>query len=223
MAPQSEGANAMSTIGNQPRMADPGAALFVDVSNVFIGARDAAAARDEDPRAIRICAERLGALMACGRSTSERVALMNARVPDAVQQRFRRSFEVISVEPGAITGSEQTNDSRLQVRMWQAPHAHQPGTIVLASGDGNGWTHGEGFLPPLVAARKMGWALEIVAWRASLNQHLRARVAMLGGSIVYLDDNYEQVTFIEGGRRMRPMILTRRPSSDPDAAVPIAV
>lgn len=205
----------MASIGNLRTTRDARASLFVDWSNIYIGRREAALRSGEDPLAVRVSAARLASLMAFGRPPAERTAVVNAAsTPKDAQRRIAEGFRVIAAWPAA-DGFEQTNDALLRERMWAALETLEPGVMVLASGDGNGWDLGEGFSRPLLAARRRGWAVEVISWRESLHRRLESTVRELGGAVVLLDDYYEQITFVEGGRLPRQLNLTHRPSSEP--------
>ena len=205
----------MTSIGNRRTTEDARASLFVDWSNIYIGRREVALRFGEDPLAVRVSASRLASLMAFGRPLAERTAVVNAAETSRdAQRRIAEGFRVIPAWPAA-DGLEQTNDALLRERMWEALEMLEPGVMVVASGDGNGWDLGEGFSRPLLAARRRGWAVEIVSWRESLHGRLESTVRELGGAVILLDDYYEQITFVEGGRLPRPLNLTHRQSSDP--------
>jgi hypothetical protein len=50
---------------------------------------------------------------------------------------MRESFEIITANPTG-RGFEETNDALLREQIWRTLLTDQPGTIVLATGDGNG-------------------------------------------------------------------------------------
>ena len=205
----------MTGIGNFRMSQEAPSALFVDWSNIYLGRREAALQRGEDPLAVRVSAERLAALMAFGRPVQQAIAVVNeVRTPPEAIRRIARGFRPIPARP-ATDGFEQTNDALLRERMWGCLFAMKPGVMVLASGDGNGWDTGEGFSQPLLAARRLGWAVEVLAWRHSLHRRLASTVKEFGGAVILLDDYYDQITFVQGGRVSDPLNLTHRPSSEP--------
>lgn len=205
----------MASIGNPRTTQDGRASLFVDWSNIYIGRREAANRCGEDSFAVRVSAARLASLMAFGRPLAERTAVVNAATTSKdAQRRIAEGFRIIAAWPAA-DGFEQTNDALLRERMWEALETLERGVMVVASGDGNGWDLGDGFSRPLLAARRRGWAVEILSWRDSLHRRLASTVRELGGAVILLDDYYEQITFVEGGRVPRPLNLTHRPGSDP--------
>lgn len=205
----------MTGIGNTRTSEEAPCALFVDWSNVYLGRREAAHQRGEDALAVRVSAQRLATLMAFGRPVDRAVAVVNGvTTPPQAIRHIQAGFRAISARPAA-EGFEQTNDALLRERMWSAVVELSPSVMVLASGDGNGWEIGEGFSQPLLAARRQGWAVEVLAWRRSLHRRLANTVAQLGGAVILLDDYYDQVTFVEGGRVPMALNLTHRPSAEP--------
>jgi hypothetical protein len=99
--------------------------------------------------------------------------------------------------------------------MYEALHQHPRAVIVLATGDGEGWKVRRGFRPALDAARQHKWGVELLAWGVSANRSLIDWVQSVGGAFVDLADHYHSITFVEGGRRVQTVNLTRRPTVEP--------
>ncbi len=116
------------------------------------------------------------------------------------------------------TGLEQANDETLQVRMYETIFSQPPAVMVLATGDGAGWRQRRGFLPAIDAAKRLGWAVEGVAWSSTANRVMADWYGQVGGAFIDLDDFYLSVTFVEHGRRVMPMNLTHRPFARIDAS-----
>jgi len=57
--------------------------------------------------------------------------------------------------------------------------------------------------------------VEVVAWGTSTNRKLREWAATEPATFVDLDDYFYSVTFVEGGRFTRPVLLTHRPTAEP--------
>jgi hypothetical protein len=151
----------------------PHVVIFVDLSNIFLGARDAARSHDEPPGLIRLQADRLRELLADGRQIARACVVANDDVPPEVAAHFGREFaEWIPREAGKRTGTEQANDETLQVRMYEAIHQVPAGVLVLATGDGAGWNVGRGFVAAIDIAYREGWGIEVAAWPQTLNPTL---------------------------------------------------
>jgi hypothetical protein len=118
-------------------------------------------------------------------------------------------MEVETREVGLRTRTEQANDERLLVRIYEtiASAGHHGDAIVLATGDGNGWKQGHGFVKAIDFARQMGHATEIVSWRRSLNPQL----STVACDQACLDEQYYGLTFIERGRMAQPVFWFPRP------------
>ena len=103
-------------------------------------------------------------------------------------------------ERGAIGGGEVAVDQAIQYSMLKRLiDADAPGTILLLTGDGNGHLDGEGFIPALKRAVKMGWNFEVASWDLGCNRHLR-QYAEEHGVYRSLEPSYEHITFLAGGR-----------------------
>lgn len=191
--------------------------IYLDLSNIFINARAWAAAQNDDPWAVRLHAGRLCDLLAAGRPVASATLVMNSSISDAIRQRFGRFFKLIEVERGVVSGLDQAADELLQNRMFTEIHQPQaPGVVVLATGDGAGWAQRSGFTQPLIAARRLGFGIEVASFSASLHCQLRRLALMPGNALVDLDREYRSFTFEQGGVRFPDPINLR----DRDLASP---
>jgi hypothetical protein len=89
-----------------------------------------------------------------------------------------------------------------------------PQVGVLMTGDGAGYDDGAGFHADMERMHAAGWGIEVLSWQKSCRRALR-EWATTNGVFVALDDHYESVTFLEGGRRSRTLDLSRRAVSTP--------
>lgn len=192
----------------------PAAALFVDYSNIVRGLRRAAEDRWERAAA-RLDFVQLYRLLAPGRSVSRALIVADAETPDGARRAMiRAGFEVIERERGRVSGTEQANDETLQVRIYETVVTHEPGVLVLATGDGAGSAHGRGFIPALEMARAHGWALELASWIDSTNRTLRRFILDHAGQAVAFDDYYHGICDALPMRRASPIPLCHRPTAD---------
>jgi NYN domain len=207
--------NAVPIGARDATAAEPPVHLFVDLSNIFLGARQMATTLHEYPPALRLSAEHLHRVMAAGRPVASATLVANAMVPEAALRHFRPWFRVLRAETGRQTGTEQSADQLLQNAIFlELLQPSEPGIVVLATGDGAGWRDGRGFIPTLIAARRRGFAVEVVSFAASLNPALRD-LADATGMLVELDDYYFAVTFLEGLRWPQPILLRHRATAHP--------
>lgn len=186
--------------------------IFWDNSNIFIPMRDVSVRRDGplSGRHLRAQFENLYELARAGRPVEKAVCV--GSVPPglgAVWDRIRRlGVEVELYERGRGSGQEQGVDQCLQVHMLRAGYGI-PGTAVLLTGDGAGYMDGVGFHADLERLADRGWAVEVLSWKIACNRYLRA-FAEERGAFVALEDFYDMITFVEGGRHSRPLSLLRR-------------
>ncbi len=82
--------------------------------------------------------------------------------------RFRElGFKFDVCERGCKSGREQGIDDKIQKELFRLACSRQPrGTVVLATGDGNGHELDEGFIPALQAVHEAGFAVEVMSWAA---------------------------------------------------------
>lgn len=189
--------------------------LFVDHSNMWFSAREEAGRRGEPTLALRLHAERLWTLLAAGRRVETAVMVASCLVPEAALAYYRHHFEVILVEPGRQTGTEQAGDEMLQNAIWRTvARPDGSGTVVLLTGDGAGWMDRRGFCPALAVARHRGLGVEVLAFERSTNGQLRSLAEAIG-VFVPLEDFYTSITFIEDLRWATPVDLRRRATAPP--------
>lgn len=189
--------------------------LFVDFSNLWYAVRREANRRGDPDWAVRLHAGNLHRIMAGGRPVGDSVLVVNREVSRAVLDRFRPFFNVELVEAGRVTGTEQGGDEMLQNAVYRSIfRVSSPGTIVLATGDGAGWSAGRGFCETLAGSRRQGFGVEVVSFDGALNRSLRGLADQVG-ALVSLDPFYESIAFLEGLRAARPASLVHRPSATP--------
>lgn len=102
-------------------------------------------------------------------------------------------------------GEANTTDHVLQLALLRlCMDRAEPGTIALLTGDGAGINEGQGFLADALRLAEHGWKFEVYSWDAACHSKLKA-FAMQNGKYIKLEDYYENITFIEGGRSAKPL------------------
>ena len=199
--------------------------IYWDNSNIFISAKDVAAQREgEAARArVRIHFRNLLELAHAGRTVENALAV--GSVPPELRHVWNslenEGVEVRLLERGSLSGSEQGVDQLLQTEMLRDGFDFNgdPGTAVLLTGDGRGFSEGAGFHADLERMRSHGWRIEVLSWRHSCARRMR-EWATENGIFIALDDFYESVTFLESppagypladARVVTPLDLDRRP------------
>lgn len=201
-------------------MNNPQILLFVDNSNIFISAKNVAQtkegrhARDN----VRLAFENLLQLALANRKLGK--AYVVGSIPPEQRAVWDRLEQATGVKPelferGEYTGGEQGLDQCLQVHMLRAISDHsEPQIAVLMTGDGAGYDDGVGYHADMARMFAAGWGIEVVTWEASCKRSLR-EWAKQKGCFIRLEDYYDSVTFIEGGRRAKPVDVSSRPASRP--------
>jgi hypothetical protein len=80
---------------------------------------------------------------------------------------------------------------------------------VLLTGDGAGYDDGVGYHADLERLERAGWGIEVISWDNACAGKLKEWAGSVG-VYVKLEDYYDSVTFIEGGRTARPLSLMSR-------------
>ncbi len=199
--------------------------IYLDNSNIFISAQEAAAEREgEAARSrVRIHFRNLLALAHAGRPIERAIAV--GSIPPELRQMWNRleneDVEVQLLERGALQGSEQDVDQVLQTIMLRdtVDYNGVPGIAVLLTGDGSGFVDGVGFHADIERMHGRGWDIEVLSWRHSCNRRMR-EWAEENGKFIALDDFYNSITFLEGAwpgqpvadpRHAEPLQLDLRP------------
>ena len=194
--------------------------LFWDNSNIFISAKYVAVRRDGGAFAekeIRIHFGNLYKLARAGRDVASAVCV--GSVPPELEHVWNNlrstGVEVELYERGEISGGEQGVDQCLQVHMLRAlADAKEPGVAVLLTGDGAGFDTGIGFHADLNRMAKKGWGIEVLSWDISCKKSLK-QWAQEVGVYIPLENYYDSITFMQGGRRVKPLSLAHRKKSIP--------
>lgn len=198
----------------------PNVLLFVDNSNIFISAKSEAFRREGRPAKdqVRLQFDLLLQLALARRPLAH--AFVVGSIPPEQRAVWERLEAATGVRPelyerGQFSGGEQGLDQCLQVHMLRAISDHRdPQVAVLMTGDGAGYDDGVGFHADMERMHAAGWGIEVVSWQAHCRRALR-EWATANGVFVPLDDYYESVTFLEGGRRSKPLDLSGRAVSAP--------
>ena len=196
-------------------MADPRVFLFVDNSNIIIAAKEVALQREgrAAKESVRIQFDALHQLALAGRVIAK-AFVVGSMPPEqrAVWERLTAATGIVPelYERGSVSGGEQGLDQCLQVHMLRAMADNaEPQVAVLLTGDGAGYDDGVGFHADMARMHTAGWGIEVLSWRRSCRRALM-EWATAHGRFIPLDDYYEAITFVEGGRRSGRLDLSSR-------------
>ena len=183
--------------------------FYVDNSNIFHeGQRLAEKSMGEDRYAFRLYFPNFVALAVQSRPVREVVWGGSIPPPDDTVWAFLR--EGCSIEPELLRradgGEQETVDHLIQLRMYRhvRKYREDPGTIVLATGDGKGYYQEDGFLYDVEGFVEDGWSIELLSWEHSCHGRLKEFVEK-NGKFISLDAYYNEITFIKGGRVVQPL------------------
>ena len=183
--------------------------IFWDNSNIWLVGKKKVCSQIEpgDENAFRIDFGKLLDFALNSRALD--YAFVGGSVPpstDSLWQRFiSLGIQVETQERGQASGGEIGVDQIIQLSMAnRILDCDAPGTMVLLTGDGSGYSDGKGFIKQLERAHKRGWKVEIVSWDAGCNRHLR-QFADENGVYRSLEPVYKQVSFIENKRWVQTM------------------
>lgn len=125
---------------------------------------------------------------------------------DALWNKIRDLGITPSLLPRSMTdGEADTTDHVLQLALLRLYMDHpEPKTIALLTGDGAGINDGQGFLADAKRLAKKGWRFEVYSWESACHKLLKD-FAKENGKYVKLEDYYENITFIKGGRRAKSL------------------
>ena len=198
--------------------------LFWDHSNLFLSLKRVAK-RDDNLFArhnIRIDFKNLFSIASAGRPITKAFcvgSVLSELV--GVWKQITKSTGIMPElhELGVDSGREQGVDECLQVSMLRClTDITPPQVVVLLTGDGAGFGNGVGFHSDLQRMYLQGWGVEVVSWDLACAKSLKTWVKKVG-TYIKLEDYYDSVTFIQGGRLSRYPNLANRPVSLPRAGV----
>ena len=175
--------------------------IYWDNSNIYIAAQQVAIEK-EGPEAqyrVRLHFDNIFELACAGREVSSAYAV--GSVPPELNMLWNKlentGFKVDLQQRGELSGGEQGVDQALQLRMLEdgLDNNGNPGIVVLLTGDGSGFSQGEGFHATLERLYKRNWGIEVISWKHSCSRAMREWAEDVG-VFVALDEYYDQVTFL---------------------------
>lgn len=201
--------------------------IYWDNSNIFHAAQWLANEREPESDAsyrIRISLETLYKLAHADRPVKG--AIVSGMVRPG-EQHLQAQFKKLGMKVAFIEqvdtsqGEQEMPDRILQFEMMRDSLEHKctPGTAVLLTGDGAGYSAGVGFYKMLELMHEYHWKVEVLSWEHTCNKHMREWVEQ-NGVFVALDNFYESITYLkpsgEGhtpapARRVTPLDLSQRP------------
>lgn len=180
--------------GKYPDITSRGVHVFIDMSNINIGFQTTLKERRFPGRATRMSPlpnlnlqfltdilvrdRQVAALNVCCSTIPGRSE------PEYVQRLRELGYHIDLRERKRVDGGHPSHktsdhlryvedlvDETLQVRIAESvmEYFHEPGTIVLATGDAKPSVHSDGFFSYMHRALRMGWHVEVVSWRDSLS------------------------------------------------------
>ena len=188
--------------------------IYWDNSNIFIEAQRLAEIRNEHVDAryrVRINFENIYRLAHADRPVAK--AMVAGSVPPELRQLWNR-LENMGVTVRLFNrirndlGEQEIPDRLLQLQMLEDAMDHDPGVVVLLTGDGAGYMEGSGFHSTLERMHRRGWKIEILSWAHSCNYRMR-EWAQANGAFVALDDFYDSITFLEPSQPGHRLGLSR--------------
>jgi len=119
---------------------------------------------------------------------------------DKIWNYLRNIGIVPETIPRSSDGEWDTTDHLLQNHLLRLGYQPHPETVALLSGDGAGVKRDVGFFADLKRLVSVGWSVELFSWEETCHGDLKRYVEEIG-KYFNLTDYYEEITFIEGGRR----------------------
>ena len=178
--------------------------IYWDNSNIFHSAQELAEDRGGEGDSyyrLRINFSNLYKLAAADRPVVR--ASATGSIPPALNALWNvlegQGVKTDLFQRGEDTPSEQdVPDERLQLAMMRDAfkYKHEPGTIVLLTGDGRGYDEEKGFFKTIEDVHSLGWRIELLSWNHSCYQRMKEWVQD-HGTYIALDDYYDSVTFLK--------------------------
>ncbi|MCY4152142.1 MAG: NYN domain-containing protein [Aestuariivita sp.] len=196
--------------------------VYWDNSNIFHEAQRIAEEKNNSPSAryrVRLHFDNLLKLATADRTLKS--ALAAGSIPPEMRNLWNRmensGVEVHLFDRGNLErGEQEVPDLLLQNRMTHdcLRYLETPGIVVLLTGDGAGYSEGQGFHTTLELLHNRGWGVEVLSWRHSCKRRMR-EWAENNGVFIALDDYYDSITFLEPSRPGHPL-APERPAGELD-------
>jgi hypothetical protein len=188
--------------------------FFLDYSNIAISAQNRAWLEDGYMcrHRVRLHAANIRAIAERNRRWKLGFAAVGLNTDyKRLSDRFEEAGIRIHVsERGGNSNREQNVDERIQYEMLKlTKKSNERGTVVLATGDGAAASESDGFKSVLENLLEHGYLIELMSWHGSVNFNLR-NWAERHGRYIELDDFYNEITFIDGGRQASSLHLVNR-------------
>jgi hypothetical protein len=178
--------------------------IYIDNSNIFIGGKENAKRVGEDPAAFRLDFRNFFHLVTSGVDQFDEMVWVGSG-DDETEKIFNALKEKgvkLLIIPGVEGGENETVDMAVQLNMYRHTRKYRdsPGTIVLCTGDGKGYSREEGFLYDVEGFILDGWKLILYSWDAVCHHALK-QFAAQRGVYIPLEKYYKAITFIQDGRK----------------------
>lgn len=172
--------------------------IYVDNSNIYIGAQEVAKSKGEDSFAVRLHFANFLNLITEGNPDFNEIVWGGSIPPEskAVWDVMRKNGVEPELIPRSSTGENDTVDQAIQLRMYRHARKYKdsPGTLILCTGDGAGFNDDKGFLYDVSSLISDGWDIILYSWDNICHKKLR-QFAKDNGKYVALDEHYKLITF----------------------------
>ncbi len=183
--------------------------IFLDNSNIFGGAQRAAREKEGVPwQCVRVDYANLFRLLTNGK-LNRRTSMLAGSVPPGNEALWgaaqNAGFDTtllrrVEGDDGRLV--EQGVDEAIHLRIGNILlDEDDPGTMVVATGDGRQTEQGCSFTQQVIRAAKRNWNVEVWSWSAQLSPALRNTRLNFPDKIkvIRLDQWYSSIVFLKGG------------------------
>lgn len=180
--------------------------IYVDNSNIYIGGQETAKTHNEDRSSLRIAFNNFIFLITQGNMEFDEMVWAGSGTHE--NEEIFKSITDMGIElqliPRSESGENETVDQAIQLSMYRHHRKYKetPGTIVLCTGDGKGFSEEKGFLYDVKGFTEDGWKLNLYSWD-SICHHGLKHFAQQHGHYIPLENHYKEITFIKDGRQAK--------------------
>ena len=184
--------------------------IYVDNSNIYIGGQETAKHKKEDSGSLRIAFDNFLYLITHGDMAFDEMVWAgsgNSEHEEIFKGIADKGID-LQLIPRAESGENETVDQAIQLSMYRhhRKYRENPGTMVLCTGDGKGFSEEKGFLYDVKGFTEDGWKLNLFSWDFICHHGLK-NFAKTHGHYVPLEHYYDSITFIKDGRHAHPVKL----------------
>lgn len=175
-----------------------GAFVYLDLSNIFIGAQVTSVDYDKNTTYgdIRLNYQNILYLLKTIDNIQDitvvgtHIKAIDRFLNDVEKKEHIRTHVI---KNDIIEHKERFADENLQIKMLHDMLDYKPSTAIILTGDGNGMDYNSGFFEEIIRMHGLGWDIVLLSWESSCHNGMKHWVEQ-NGRYICLDQYYRYIT-----------------------------